>query len=60
MPYYGQPIGVPGIEEVGFGYNKAVLTGLLREKYGLRDRWVGLLVDTSDSLAVRLSPADAR
>lgn len=34
MPYYGQPIGVPGIEEVGFGYNKAVITGLLREKYG--------------------------
>ncbi len=34
MPYYGQPIGVPGIEEVGFGYNKAVVTGLLRQKYG--------------------------
>ncbi len=34
MPYYGQPIGVEGIEEVGFGYNKAVITGLLREKYG--------------------------
>ena len=34
MPYYGQPIGVPDIEEVGFGYNKAVITGLLREKYG--------------------------
>ena len=34
MPYYGQPLGVPGIEEVGFGYNKAVITGLLREKYG--------------------------
>ncbi len=34
MPYYGQPIGVPGIEEVGFGYNQAVITGLLREKYG--------------------------
>jgi beta-glucosidase len=34
MPYYGQPIGVPGIEEVGFGYNKAVITGLLRQKYG--------------------------
>ncbi|RPI31577.1 MAG: glycoside hydrolase family 3 protein [Chloroflexota bacterium] len=33
MPYYGQPIGLP-IEEVGFGYNKDVITGLLREKYG--------------------------
>jgi beta-glucosidase len=34
MPYYGQPIGLPGIEEVGFGFNKAVITGLLRERYG--------------------------
>jgi beta-glucosidase len=34
MPYYGQPIGLPGIEEVGFGYNRDVITGLLREKYG--------------------------
>jgi beta-glucosidase len=34
MPYYGQPIGLPGIEEVGFGFNRDVITGLLREKYG--------------------------
>jgi beta-glucosidase len=33
MPYYGQPIGLP-IEEVGFGFNKEVITGLLRAKYG--------------------------
>ncbi len=33
MPYYGQPIGLE-IEEVGFSYNKAVITGMLREKYG--------------------------
>ncbi|MFO7170489.1 MAG: glycoside hydrolase family 3 N-terminal domain-containing protein [Chloroflexota bacterium] len=33
MPYYGMPIGV-GLEEVGFGFNKQVITGLLREKYG--------------------------
>jgi beta-glucosidase len=33
MPYYGQPIGLP-IEEVGFGFNKDVITTLLREKYG--------------------------
>lgn len=31
---------------------------LLREKYGLRDRWVGLLVDSSRSLAARLRPMD--
>ena len=29
---------------------------LMREKYGLRDRWVALLFDTSRSLAVRLVP----
>lgn len=34
MPYYGQPIGLDGIEEVGFGFNRDVITGLLREQYG--------------------------
>ncbi len=33
MPYYGMPVGLE-IEEVGFGFNKDVITGLLREKYG--------------------------
>ena len=33
MPYYGMPIGTEH-EEVGFSYNKSVITGLLREKYG--------------------------
>jgi len=33
MPYYGMPIGTP-LEEVGFGFNKDVITSLLREKYG--------------------------
>jgi beta-glucosidase len=33
MPYYGQPIGTD-LEEVGFGFNQQVITGLLREKYG--------------------------
>jgi beta-glucosidase len=33
MPYYGQPVGLP-LESVGFGFNKQVITGLLREKYG--------------------------
>jgi beta-glucosidase len=33
MPYYGMPVGTP-LEEAGFGFNKSVLTGLLREKYG--------------------------
>jgi len=33
MPYYGMPVGTQ-FEEKGFGFNKAVITGLLREKYG--------------------------
>ncbi|MCP4600166.1 MAG: glycoside hydrolase family 3 protein [Proteobacteria bacterium] len=33
MPYYGRPVGTAH-EEVGFGFNKGVITGLLREKYG--------------------------
>jgi len=35
------------------------IRSLLREKYGLRDAWVGLLVDTSGSLAVRLTLREA-
>jgi hypothetical protein len=31
---------------------------LLAEKYGLSDRWIGLLVDTSRSVAVRLAPRE--
>ncbi|MDF2044615.1 glycoside hydrolase family 3 N-terminal domain-containing protein [Microbacterium sp. Kw_RZR3] len=38
MPYYGMPVGleVDGqpIEEVGFGYNRQIITGLLREQLG--------------------------
>ncbi len=33
MPYYGMPVGTQ-FDEKGFGFNKAVITGLLREKYG--------------------------
>lgn len=33
MPYYGMPMGTE-YEEVGFGFNKGVLTGLLRERFG--------------------------
>ena len=32
MPYYGRPVGTP-LEEVGFGFNREVVTGLLRERY---------------------------
>jgi beta-glucosidase len=33
MPYYGRPLGLP-VEEVGFGFNHDVVTGLLRERLG--------------------------
>jgi beta-glucosidase len=33
MPYYGMPVGTP-LEEVAFGFNKGVITTLLREKFG--------------------------
>lgn len=38
MPYYGMPVGLERggerIEEVGFGYNRQIVTGLLREELG--------------------------
>ncbi len=33
MPYYGRPVGLE-LEEVGFGFNRGVVTGLLRERFG--------------------------
>ena len=33
MPAYGMPVGT-SYEEVGFGFNKSVITGLLRERLG--------------------------
>jgi beta-glucosidase len=48
MPYYGMPVGTEH-EEVGFGFNRGVITGLLRERYGFDGivctDW-GLLNDT--------------
>lgn len=38
MPYYGMPVGLEldgePVEEVGFGYNRQIITGLLRDKLG--------------------------
>jgi beta-glucosidase len=33
MPYYGMPVGTDW-EEIGFGFNQGVITGLLRGRYG--------------------------
>ncbi|CEO60090.1 hypothetical protein PMG11_04733 [Penicillium brasilianum] len=35
MPYYGMPVGT-SYEEVGFAFNKALITGLLREELGFQ------------------------
>jgi beta-glucosidase len=47
MPYYGMPIGTEH-EEVGFSFNRSVITGLLREQLGfdgiICTDW-GLVVD---------------
>jgi len=49
MPYYGMPVGTE-YEEVGFGFNTSVITGLLRERFGFDGivctDW-GLLTDTT-------------
>ncbi|WP_438354227.1 glycoside hydrolase family 3 protein [Microbacterium sp. CJ88] len=38
MPYYGMPVGLvrggQPVEEVGFGFNRAIITGLLRDELG--------------------------
>lgn len=38
MPYYGMPVGLEldgePVEEVGFAFNRQIITGLLREKLG--------------------------
>lgn len=38
MPYYGRPIGLvidgEPVEQVGFGYNRRIVTGLLRDQLG--------------------------
>ncbi|WP_315093123.1 glycoside hydrolase family 3 N-terminal domain-containing protein [uncultured Cellulomonas sp.] len=34
MPYYGMPVGLSDVPEVGFGFNKPILTGLLRDELG--------------------------
>ena len=51
MPYYGMPVGTE-YEEVGFGFNKTIITGLLRDELGfdgiICTDW-GLIVDHPDA-----------
>jgi len=49
MPYYGVPMGQQNVPEVGFSYNKAIITELLRKKYhydGVVCTDWGLVTDT--------------
>ena len=70
--FYLRLVARPDVELVRGGEHLAVravpLTGdaghakirsMLRAKYGWRDRWIGLLIDTSRSVAVRLEPVAA-
>jgi len=36
MPYYGKPMGIEGLEEVGFNFNKQITTDLLRKQLGYK------------------------
>ncbi|MEU4237353.1 glycoside hydrolase family 3 N-terminal domain-containing protein [Actinoplanes sp. NPDC026619] len=59
MPYYGMPVDTEH-EEVGFGFNKGIITGLLRERYGFDGvvctDW-GLITDADDVMG---APMPAR
>ncbi|MBV4413162.1 glycoside hydrolase family 3 C-terminal domain-containing protein [Enterobacteriaceae bacterium YMB-R22] len=65
MPYYGQPVGLwyngELIEEVGFGYNKQVLTDILRGRFGFKgvilSDW-GILESCEGKCASGISDAD--
>ncbi len=50
MPYYGRPVGVPGLDGVGFAFDREVIAGQLRRAEGF-DGLVctdfGLLTDTT-------------
>jgi len=61
MPYYGIPMGMTG-ENVGFSFNKEMITGLLRNKYhfdGVVCTDWGLLTDFK-FLGIMILPARAR
>ncbi len=65
MPYYGQPINLwykdRLIEEVGFGFNKQVLTDMLRGRFGFTgvvlSDW-GILESCEGKCATGISDAD--
>jgi beta-glucosidase len=61
MPYYGVPVGQTG-EDVGMGFNREIITGLLRNRYGydgvVCTDW-GLVTDNK-VLGINILPARAR
>lgn len=60
MPYYGIPVGQTR-EDVGFGYNKEIITGILRNKYhfdGIVCTDWGLVSDYA-FLGITIKPAAA-
>ncbi|MGE9553468.1 glycoside hydrolase family 3 N-terminal domain-containing protein [Erwinia amylovora] len=65
MPYYGQPVGLwykdRLIEKVGFGFNRQVLTGMLRDRFGftgvILSDW-GILESCEGKCSTGISDAD--
>ncbi len=61
MPYYGIPMGQTS-EDVGFAFNREIITGMLREQFGFEgvvcSDW-GLLTDTYIAGIVHLKEASA-
>jgi len=70
-PFYQQLLADPQIEVVRGGSVRRFravpmpnpdghvrIRHMLAEKYGWADRWIGMLTDTSGSIAVRLDPQD--
>jgi len=51
----GQPLPLHAIPVPGPDGHRRI-RALLAEKYGWADRWIGLLADTSHSVAIRLEP----
>lgn len=70
-PFYQHILAHPEVELVRAGHTRRYraapvpnphghvhIRTMLAEKYGWADAWVGLLTDTSQSLAVKLEPLD--
>ena len=54
----GSLAGMYRVEPTSSPEGHARIRGLMREKYGIRDAWIGTLFDTTRSVEVRVAPLD--